>query len=851
MSGSGSESDDPHGPELPRGLRLPLNSKRLTAVHLRAIAKAMDLPTTGSADQVRQGIEGNLLTDKDRDISSTLVILTESTMISTVLSLADSGGVFLETEATYRAQHGERGPGTEDSGATQKALEETQQALTEAQHELEKAVTALAEQERLVKELQTKLEESTPEGSVEGLISELKKEKERFRQAWKLNCEHVAEQDALLTTKEGEIETLQRQLEELRGGVGDHAATESTTSVPTSPHPPPSSRSSERTTRTDVPSGETRRGKAPPILPFSGESFDMQLDDWLPSLERASTWNGWSDGDKLLQFAGHLTGRALQEWNLLGSDEKDTFSNAVEALRVRLDPGSKTMAAQDFRHAAQLENEGVADFIRRLEKTFQIAYGRDKLKTETRDTLLYRQLMEGLKYELVRGPSLSGAQTYKELCTATKSEERRLAALRKRQQYDKLGRSNSTKLSSPSPSSGSPGGQPRRATPAAQSSANVHRPSPIPETRKCHNCGEVGHLARNCKKSKTESRGRPVNPGGGLKQIQTDCPDSTFSSQTESTDVWDFLLSSSDEEADVCTVQIDDKGSMPQCVPVQLQGVPMYGVIDTGADITILGGSLFKKVATIAKLKKRDFHPADKTPRNYDQRPFQLDGRLDLDISFGEHTMRTPVYVKMDALDQLLLSEGVCRQLGIVSYHSSVERWRGGSRQGKSPQSQVPTVRVNLVQSVRLLPHQSKVVEVQMTPATNLDQPLLLEPLPIPLRNEVSLDVDMALLRTTAEGTAQIVVSNYTGQVCCMGGGSLIGNASVVNIIEGQVPRVHETPPSGQPTVSRVQSQPATWRRERLANLVGKPELLTTEQTEELHTFLGQHHSALCLEEQE
>ena len=69
-------------------------------------------------------------------------------------------------------------------------------------------MTTLAEQERLVQELQTKLEESTSEGSVEGLRNELKKEKERFRQAWKLNCEHVTEQDALLTTKEGEIETL-------------------------------------------------------------------------------------------------------------------------------------------------------------------------------------------------------------------------------------------------------------------------------------------------------------------------------------------------------------------------------------------------------------------------------------------------------------------------------------------------------------------------------------------------------------------------------------------------------------------------------------------------------------------
>jgi hypothetical protein len=37
--------------------------------------------------------------------------------------------------------------------------------------------------------------------------------------------------------------------------------------------------------------------------------------------------------------------------------------------------------------------------------------------------------------------------------------------------------------------------------------------------------------------------------------------------------------------------------------------------------------------------------------------------------------MKTPIYVKMDAFDQLLLSEGVCRQLGIVSYHPDVRRW--------------------------------------------------------------------------------------------------------------------------------------------------------------------------------
>ena len=45
---------------------------------------------------------------------------------------------------------------------------------------------------------------------------------------------------------------------------------------------------------------------------------------------------------------------------------------------------------------------------------------------------------------------------------------------------------------------------------------------------------------------------------------------------------------------------------------------------------------------------------------------------MEMDITFHEKTITTTVYIKMDAVDQLLLSEGVCRQLGIVMYHTSV-----------------------------------------------------------------------------------------------------------------------------------------------------------------------------------
>ena len=45
----------------------------------------------------------------------------------------------------------------------------------------------------------------------------------------------------------------------------------------------------------------------------------------------------------------------------------------MKALRERLDPGGKILAAQDIRHALQKESESVAEYVRCLERMFQIA----------------------------------------------------------------------------------------------------------------------------------------------------------------------------------------------------------------------------------------------------------------------------------------------------------------------------------------------------------------------------------------------------------------------------------------------------------------------------------------------
>ena len=61
---------------------LPLNSKRLTACNLKRIARALDVPTTSSAAEVRTLVYGKLI-ELGKEPRNTQVKLHESSVIVT------------------------------------------------------------------------------------------------------------------------------------------------------------------------------------------------------------------------------------------------------------------------------------------------------------------------------------------------------------------------------------------------------------------------------------------------------------------------------------------------------------------------------------------------------------------------------------------------------------------------------------------------------------------------------------------------------------------------------------------------------------------------------------------------
>ena len=74
------------------------------------------------------------------------------------------------------------------------------------------------------------------ESEITALCHALSAEILKARQSWKINCEHLTEQDTIITEREEEVKDLKRKLAELSRWIGSGGKRRETLPMSTPPH---------------------------------------------------------------------------------------------------------------------------------------------------------------------------------------------------------------------------------------------------------------------------------------------------------------------------------------------------------------------------------------------------------------------------------------------------------------------------------------------------------------------------------------------------------------------------------------------------------------------------------------
>ena len=155
---------------------------------------------------------------------------------------------------------------------------------------------------------------------------------------------------------------------------------------------------------------------------------------------------------------------------------------------------------------------------------------------------------------------------------------------------------------------------------------------------------------------------------------------------------------------------------------------------------------------------------------------------MDINICFKDKQVYTTIYVKMEAPNSLLLSEAVCRLLGIIQYHPNVKPLNA---EESETAKQTQKNKVRLIQTI-WLPEQHAVVmpvEVDGNEGT-----LFLEPNP---KLVDLLCIEDSVLEANQEGRAMVVVSNSSKINHVFKRGEEIGTVRKVSVVNSLDMNVH------------------------------------------------------------
>ena len=367
----------------------------------------------------------------------------------------------------------------------------------------------------------------------------------------------------------------------------------------------------------------------------------------------------------------------------------------------------------------------------------------------------------------------------------------------------------------------------------------------------------MGHFQRDCPNPPRETPGRSSgkvsslvvkDTGKRLEEYSTEDLEKVLAERKAGAEQFQLEGTASVDTVTVSTVEA--KGSLPR-VCVEVEGLPVEAVVDTGAQCTVISRDFLRSLGSHMRERKMELPRC--TPPSLklfgrgggNGQELVITAEVPFHFSLDGFTTHAPVFVQPGSDIQCLLGMNVIPSLG-----TRVERT--GGEVIVPPTALKPSesaeAKVYLVQSVRIQGRKGTILEAEFgSPAIKETDSLLFEPDQDLLTSIGIVSVD-ALLPGTNEGKVLVPLENHYSVAADLESGLCIGKVTVVPESEltgkSAVNQAFEEPP----LVGEVNQVVSSDRVSQVLDLLSLQQgTLTSEQLVQLEQLIRQNADVFAL----
>ena len=358
----------------------------------------------------------------------------------------------------------------------------------------------------------------------------------------------------------------------------------------------------------------------PPIPKFAGEERHQggeTIEDWKEQFEMVATLGGWDEHAKLVNLITRLRGQAYAFYRSCTLQQRASYPTLMEELVKRFTPVRlKAVQSSQFHERKQKPQESVDDYAQDLRQLFHKAYPMvqrgSREAEEMGRAVLSNQFISGLRPELKT--KVAGTDgDFDVLLTKTRFDE-----------------AKRRDITGPAAWSKPPFQTRHKLPPRADTTSAGSLPSPggIQQQNKlgikCFICGVSGHMARSCPKNRrsglAEAGGRPLPfrdlpaRNGAQNQVATVVREQDLLGVNAAVQQGPQEQMTATQRQEIALEGVLDQvtatmhGLAPTCgkqgsqlgptltTEVQVEGVPVQALLDTGSPATIISLDLIVQV---------------------------------------------------------------------------------------------------------------------------------------------------------------------------------------------------------------------------------------------------------------